>query len=65
MHDLNAMANTAQRIMPDFSTTAGADFAAGAVPSTTGDQIYNITLPNVREPQDFAREFKLATSGRG
>lgn len=64
MSRLNNLARSAQRIEP-FGAAGGADFAAGAVPSSGGSTTYNITLPNVREPEDFAREFKLATTGRG
>lgn len=65
MSQINSLAASAQRV--DFATGApgGSDFGAvqgGA--AAGGDQTFNITLPNVQNGYDFAREFKLATAGR-
>lgn len=44
---------------------AGAmDYNTSSDSSGKTENIYNITLPNVRDADDFAREFKLATEGR-
>ena len=65
MGQINRLAANAQRV--DFTTGApgGSDFGAGAA-AAGGNvfQIDNISLPNVQNGYDFARELKLATAGR-
>lgn len=65
MRDLNALAASAQRVDFPTGTTGGSDFGSGPGYGS-GDtyQIDQIILPNVQNPGDFAREFKLATAGR-